>query len=161
MWSCVVCNIIIEEISDTIENPKTTFIMNRNLSSNLKNVFYIIKPTNCSEIYIGCTQSLNNSVSLHQRNVKFTKNILNHLYECSNGQFKTMPIYQTDDYSLLPIKGINFIGLIQHYTEPNGIHTHTLTCVKLHLYMVTNIFSHTLTPLNVLENIWAYIHIHA
>ena len=32
-----------------------------------------------------------------------------HLYKCGNGMFKTMPIYQTNDYTLLQIKEKNFM----------------------------------------------------
>ena len=105
---CGVCNIIIEGKSYTSENLKITFIKNRNLSCNPKNVVYIIKCTNYNKIYIGCTQMLNNRVCLHKSNIKLPENrklyILKHSYKCSKRNFEIMPIYQTNDYSLLQIK---------------------------------------------------------
>ena len=47
----------------------------RNLSRNLKYVINIIKYTNCKEIYIGSTQALTNSVSLHKDNIKLPEKI--------------------------------------------------------------------------------------
>ena len=53
-------------------------------------------------------QALNYRVSLHNSKIKLpeiTENYVPiHLYKCSNGIFKIMPIYQTDDYSTLQIK---------------------------------------------------------
>ena len=55
---CGVCNIIIEGKFYIFENPKITFIMNKNLSGNSKNVVHIIKCSYCKKVYIGCTQAL-------------------------------------------------------------------------------------------------------
>ena len=62
MW----CNIIIENF----ENPKTTLVISRNLSRNLKKSVYIIKHIICKQIYIGCAQALNNKVFLRESNIK-------------------------------------------------------------------------------------------
>ena len=60
------------------------------------------------KVYIGSTQVLNDRVSLHENDIKFPENKKNyvskHFYECCNGIFKIMPIYQTDVQSLLQIK---------------------------------------------------------
>ena len=51
--------IIIEGNYYTLDNPKTTFIINRNLSYNSKNVVYIIECCNCEKVHIGSLQALN------------------------------------------------------------------------------------------------------
>ena len=52
--------------------------------------------------------STNTVVSLHKSNIKLTENrksyVIKRLYECNKGNFKIMPIYQTDDYSLFQIE---------------------------------------------------------
>ena len=65
-----VCNIILEGKYYTFKKPKKTFIINRNLCCNFRNLLYIIQFTNSKQIYIGCAQSLYNSVSLHKSNIK-------------------------------------------------------------------------------------------
>ena len=72
---------------------------------------YIIECNECKEIYKGSTQALNTRTSLHKSNIKIENrklNISKHLYQCSRGKFKIMPIHQTD-YTLLQIKERNFI----------------------------------------------------
>ena len=68
---------------------------------------------NCITVYIECIQSLNNRVSLHKSSITLPENrklcVSKHLYKCSNENFKIIPIYWTDDYTLLQIKEKNFI----------------------------------------------------
>ena len=75
--------------------------MNKDLSCNPKDVVYIIDCNKCKEEYAGSTQALNTRISLHKSNIKIPEtrklNVSKHLYECSQGKFKTMPIYQTND----------------------------------------------------------------
>jgi len=110
---CGVCNIIIEGTTYTFKNPHTTFKINRNLDCTSKNVVYVIECTNCKKIYIGCTSSLNKRISLHKSNIKLANNrnlyVSKHIHECNQGKFKVMPLYQTDDYTLLLIKEKHFI----------------------------------------------------
>ena len=40
-------------------------------------------------------------------------NFSKHLYQCSRGKFKIMPIYQNNDYTLLQIKERNFMDKFQ------------------------------------------------
>ena len=86
----------------------TKFKIDKDLSCNSKIVVYIIKCSKCKEIYIGSTQALNTRISLHKSNIKITENrklnISKHLYECDQGYFKIIPIYQTNNYMLLQIK---------------------------------------------------------
>ena len=84
---CVVCNIIKEGKSYTFEKTKITFIINRNLSFNSKNVVYIIKYTNYNEIYIGYIKALNNesNITLPENRKLF---ISEYLYECSKETLK-------------------------------------------------------------------------
>ena len=136
---CGVCNIIIERKSYNFENPKTTFIINRNLSCNSKNVVYIIECNKCEKVYIGSTQVLNTSVSIHKSNIQLSENRkLNsskHRNECSNEMFKTMPIYQTVENILLQIKE-NFIEN-QAYTEENLNYVHTQRQIHTHTHTHT------------------------
>ena len=68
----------------------------------------MIECCKCKKVYIGSTQALNNRVFLYKSNIKLPENrklqVSKPLYECSNGHFKIMPVYQTDDCSLLQIK---------------------------------------------------------
>ena len=51
--------------------------------------------------------------TLYKSNLKFPENrklnVSQHLYQCSNVSFKSMPIYKTDDYTILQIKEKNVI----------------------------------------------------
>ena len=73
----------------------------------------VILCENCKEEYIGCTQSLNHRVALHKSNIKLQHNrnlfVSKHIFQCSNGNFKIMPIYQTDDFSNITLKEQYFI----------------------------------------------------
>ena len=107
---CKICDIVIEGKYYTFKNRETKFKINKNLSCNSKNAVCIIE---CKEIYIGSTQALNIRTSLHKSNIKIEENrkldVSKHLYQCSRGKFKIMPIYQNNDYTLLPIKVRHFI----------------------------------------------------
>ena len=109
---CKICDIIIEGKSYTFKNHETKSKINENLSCNSKNVVYIIECSKCKEIYRGSTQALNTRTSVHS-NIKREENrklnASKHLYQCSRGQFVIIPIYQTNDYTLLQIKEKNFI----------------------------------------------------
>ena len=65
------------------------------------------------KICIGSTQGLNKRTSLHGSNIKKEANrklnVSKHLYQCNQGKFKIMPLYQNNDYTLLQIKEKNFI----------------------------------------------------
>ena len=77
---------------------ETKFKIDKNLSWNPKNVVYIIECIECEEIYIGSTEALNAKIKIEE-NRKL--NVSKHLNRCSRGKFKIMPIYQTNDYTLL------------------------------------------------------------
>ena len=83
------------------------------LCCNSKNVIYIIECENCKQTYIGCTKNFNNRISLHKSYIKIKINrklfISKHIFQCSHGLFKSMPIFQTDNYNLLHIKERDFI----------------------------------------------------
>ena len=110
---CKICDIIIEGKSYTFKNPETKAKINKNLSCNSENIVYIIEYSECKEIYIGLTQAFNTRITLHRSNIKIEENrklsVSKHLYQCSRGKFEIMPIYQTNDYTLLQIKEKNFI----------------------------------------------------
>ena len=97
--TCRECNLIKEEKSYNFENLKTKFM--------IKNVVYIFDCCNSKKVYIGSTQALNNRVSLHKSNIKPLENrnlyVSKHFYDCSNGIFKIMPMYQNNDFLLLKI----------------------------------------------------------
>ena len=111
---CKICDIIIEGKSYTLKNPETKFKINKNLSCNSKNIVYIIECNKYKEMYIGSTQALNTRTSLHRSNIKIEENrnldVSKHLYQCSGGKFKIMPLYQTNNNMLLQIKEENFIN---------------------------------------------------
>ena len=110
---CKVCDIIIEGRTFKFKNSSSLFYIKRVLNCNSKNVIYVILCENCKEEYIGCTQSLNHRVALHKSNIKLPQNrnlfVSKHIFQCSNGNFKIMPIYQTDDYSNITLKEQDFI----------------------------------------------------
>ena len=54
-------------------------------------------------------------------------NASKHLYQCSQGKFKIMPLYQINDYMLLQIKEMNFIDKFKPKLNKTWIHTHTHT----------------------------------
>ena len=130
--------IYIEGKSYTFKNQEIKFRINKDLSYNSKNAVYMIECNKCKEIYVGSTQSLNTSISLHKSNINIPENgklnVSKHLYEYSQRKFKIMPIYQTNDYTLLQIKDKTLLinsspRWIKHelYTQTNGnkhINTH-------------------------------------
>ena len=113
LYLLVLLGILSEGKSYNFENTVTKFLINKDLSCNSKNVVYIIECSKCKEIYIASTQALNTRTSLHRSNIKITENrklnVSKHLYECSQGEFKIMPVYQTNEYLLLQIKEKKFI----------------------------------------------------
>ena len=110
---CKVCEILIEGKVFKFKNCHTEFEVKRNFTCNSKNVVYVIQCDRCKEEYIGSTQQLNHRVALHKSNIKIPQNrilfVSKHIYECSNGHFHIMPLYQSDNYSLLTIKEQYFI----------------------------------------------------
>ena len=78
--------------------------MNKNLSCKSKNIICIIKCENCKQTHIGWIKNFSNRISLHKSNIKREINrklfVSKHIFECSHGSFKTMPIFQTDNYNL-------------------------------------------------------------
>ena len=126
---CKICDIIMEGKSYTFKNLEIKFKINKNWSCHSKNVVYIIESRECKEIYIGSTQALNTRISLHRSNIKIEENrklnVSKHLYQCSRGKFKIMPIYQTNDYTLLLIKEKYFIDKFKPKLNKTWIvHTH-------------------------------------
>ena len=68
------------------------------------------------------------------------------LYQCSRGKFKIMPIYQTNNYTLLQIKEKNFIDKfkpklnktwIVHTCTNGNKHTHTYIYIYLKKHIRT------------------------
>ena len=92
-----ICDIIIKGKSYIFKNPETKFKINKDLSCYSKNVVYIIECSKCKELYIGSTQALNTRISFHKSNIKITENrklnVSKHQYECSQSEFKIIPIY--------------------------------------------------------------------
>ena len=68
-----VCNIKIGQ-SYTFKDSKNTFIINKNLSCNSKNVILIIECENCKQTFIGFTKDFNTRISLHKSNIKIEIN---------------------------------------------------------------------------------------
>ena len=110
-------DIIIERKSYTFKNPKRKFWINKDWRCNSKNIVYVAKCNKCKQIYIGLTQTPNTRISLRKSNIKIPENrklnVSKQLYECNLGKFKTMPIYQTKDYTLLQIKEKDIVDKIK------------------------------------------------
>ena len=139
--------------SYSFKNPETKYKINKNLSCNSENVLYIIECNECKEIYIRLTQALNTRTSLHKSYIKIQENrklnVSKHLYQCSRGKFKIMPIYQNNEHSLLQIKERNFVDkfkpkLNKTWTvrthkrkkeTQTQTHTHTHTHTHKHTYL--------------------------
>ena len=85
---------------------ETKFKINKNLSCNSKNVVFIIECNGCKEIYMRV--NTDTRTSLHRNNININENrklnVSKHRYQYSQGKFKIMPLYQTNDYRLLQIK---------------------------------------------------------
>ena len=83
------------------------------------------------KIFIGSTLALNTRIFLHKSNIKLPENkklyVSKKLYECSNELFKIMPIYQTDDNTLLQIKKKLHRKIQTHIKQNLTIYTHTYT----------------------------------
>ena len=73
-----------------------------------QNLVNIIEYNKCKEVYLRSAQDLNTRISLEKSNVKIPENkklnVSKRLYECSNGHFRTLLIYQINDYTLLQIR---------------------------------------------------------
>ena len=110
---CKICNILIEGRNFKFKHSTSIFEIKRNLTCTSKNVVYVLQCDNCKEEYIGSTKQLNHRISLHKSNIKLPQNrvlfVSRHIFDCSEGNFKVMPIYQTDDYSMITIKEQLFI----------------------------------------------------
>ena len=110
---CKICDIIIEGKHFMFKHSGSYFEIKRNLTCTSKNVVYVLQCDKCKEEYIGSTKQLNQRISLHKSNIKLPQNrilfVSKHIFECSKGNFRVMPIYQTDDYSMITIKEQNFI----------------------------------------------------
>ena len=146
---CKICDMIIEGKSYAFKNLETKFKINKDLNCNSKNVVYIIEYSKCKEIYIRSTQALNTRISLHKSNIKITENrklnVSKHLYECSQGEFKIMPIYQTNHNMLFQIKEKKFIDEFKPKLNKTWIthtHTHTHTHKYTHIYIYIYIYTH-------------------
>ena len=62
----------------------------------------MIECENCKQTYIGHTKNFNNRILLYKSNIKIEINgklfVSKHIFECSHGLFKTLPIFQTNNY---------------------------------------------------------------
>ena len=98
-------DIIIKGKSYTFKNAEKKFKITNDLSCKSKKLIYIIECSKCKEIYIGSTQAIHTRISFHMNNISISENrklnVSKHQFECSQGEFKMMSIYQTNDYTLL------------------------------------------------------------
>ena len=111
-------------------------------SCNSKSVVYIIECSKWKEIHIRSTQAMNTRISLHRNNIKITENrklnVSKHLYECSQDEFKIMPVYQTNDYTQLQIKEKKFIHKFKpKFNKTWIIHTEKWTQTYIDMYIYT------------------------
>ena len=98
-------DIIIKGKSYTFKNAEKKFKITNDLSCKSKKLIYIIECSKCKEIYIGSTKAIHTRISFHMNNISISENrklnVSKHQFECSQGEFKMMSIYQTNDYTLL------------------------------------------------------------
>ena len=146
---------IIEGKSNTFKNQETKFKINKNLSYNSKNVVYITECSEYIEIFIGSTPALNTKTSQHRSNIKIEENrklnISKHQCQCSHCKFKIIPIYQTNDYTLLQIKEKNFIDKLKPNLKKTWI-VHTQMEINIHIYIYIYIY--------IYKNLQKHIHTH-
>ena len=96
------------------------------------------------------TQALNSRISLHKTNIKITENrklnVLKHLYEYSQGKLKIIPIYQTNNYTLLQTKEkTSWINLSLLWIKHElCIHTQMETNIHIYVYIYTHTHTHKL-----------------
>ena len=107
-------------------------------------------------------QALNTRISLHKSNIKLPENkklnVSKHLYECSNSAFKTIPMYPTDDYTYLQIKGKKLHSKSRLHWIELKLYTHTRTQVNKHSYTQTHKHAntHTRTQIRIHVNTHIY-----
>ena len=93
---------IIEGKSYTFKNLEIKFII-KTLAAITKTV-YIIECNKCKGVYIGSTHALNTRISFRKSSIKIPENkklsVSKHLSKSSHRKFKTMTIYQTNNYTL-------------------------------------------------------------
>ena len=110
---CELCDILIESKSFKFKNSPIPFKIKRNLTCDSSNVIYVIRCSNCSDEYIGCSKSLRNRTALHKNHIKSETNrklfVSKHIFECGK-KFEIIPIYQNHDYNLLLLKERDFIS---------------------------------------------------
>ena len=115
---CGICPILIEGNSYTFPNTGETFEIKRNLNCQSKNVVYLLECNKCNDTYIGCTSlNLNMRINTHRSQITNERyrflNVSKHIHECSNDDFRVMPIYQADDDKKLLAKENHFIEKFQ------------------------------------------------
>ena len=117
---------------------KSTSLMSSSLLLQQCQIPYVIECRKCKKVYIGSTQALNTRISQHKCNIMLPENrklyASKHLHKCSNGLFKMMPMYQTDDYTLLQRKEKKFHKKFKQtlnrtclYTPKTSTHARTRT----------------------------------
>ena len=82
--------------------------MKKSTNDFLKKIIHFVLSHMCFLLLLGFKLSISKyhptkAILNYQKNRKL--NISKHVYECSNVLFKTMPIYKTDDNTLLQAKG--------------------------------------------------------
>ena len=93
-----------------------------------------------------CTKTPNKRIPLYKSNHKLLEDrkihVSKHLYDCCQGDFNIMPIYQINNFYLLQIKEKKGY-LKQTLNRPN--HTHTYIHIHTHTYVHKKIYIHRLT----------------
>lgn len=101
---CSCCPILItgKTLNLKVENRNMTFIINRNMNCQSRNVIYIIRCKGCNDIYVGQTGDLlRNRLTVHRQQINNTLymilNVSHHISSCSRNPmklFEAAPIYQ-------------------------------------------------------------------
>lgn len=94
---CGTCPHIITGNKITLKNGKM-WTVRYNMSCKSREIIYIIICPKCDSFYVGTTENLRNRVTLHKQHIRHEEYrhlaVSEHLFKCSGGNFKIMPIYQ-------------------------------------------------------------------
>ena len=104
---CGTCDIIITGDSITLKSGKTWYIKSP-MSCKTKEVIYLIIFPNCGLAYVGQTNNLRNRVTLHRQQIKHEQyrhlTVSKHIAQCSNGNFRIMPILKCTGQSRVQLE---------------------------------------------------------
>ena len=101
---CGTCQYILTGSKVTLKNGKQ-WTIKTTMNCKASNIVYTIICTKCQSFYVGQTEHLRKRVTLHKEQILHKEyrhlKVSKHLHSCSDGEFKTFPIYQCTTSSRL------------------------------------------------------------